>query len=88
MVTHIIPNDIIRIELRRGLRIAPKISLRFRKVVEDLVANREVNITSRYDSQQRNSVVGDYQFIVIEKFLGMENDLPFFEKLIMRGYFG
>ncbi len=86
-VTHIIPNDIIRVEFRLGFRIAPKINLMFKKVVEDLVANREVNITSRYDSQQKNSVVGDFQFIVLEKFLSQDNELPFVEQLIMRGYF-
>ncbi len=86
-VTHIIPNDIIRVEFRLGFRIAPKINLMFKKVVEDLVANREVNITSRYDSQQKNNVVGDFQFIVLEKFLSQDNELPFFEQLVMRGYF-
>jgi KUP system potassium uptake protein len=86
-VTHIIPNDIIRVEFRLGFRIAPKVNLMFKKVVEDLVANREVNITSRYDSQQRNNVVGDFQFIVMEKFLSQDNELPFFEQLIMTGYF-
>ena len=50
----------------------------FRKVVEDLVANKEVNVTSRYESQQRNNVVGDFQFVVMEKFLSQDNELPFF----------
>ena len=86
-VTHIIPNDIIRVEFRLGFRIAPRVNLMFKRVVEDLVANREVNITSRYDSQQRNNIVGDFQFIVLEKFLSQDNELPFFEKLVMKGYF-
>jgi KUP system potassium uptake protein len=86
-VTHIIPNDIIRVEFRLGFRIAPRINLMFKKVVEDLVANREVNITSRYESQQRNNMVGDFEFIVMEKFLSQDNELPFFEKLVMKGYF-
>jgi KUP system potassium uptake protein len=86
-VTHIIPNDIIRVEFRLGFRIAPKINLMFKKVVEDLVTNREVNITSRYESQQKNNVVGDFQFIVLEKFLSQDNELPFFEQLVMKGYF-
>ncbi|MEQ1552672.1 MAG: KUP/HAK/KT family potassium transporter [Ferruginibacter sp.] len=86
-VTHIIPNDIIRVEFRLGFRIAPKINLMFKRVVEDLVKNREVNITSRYESQQKNNVVGDFQFIVMEKFLSQDNELPFFEQLVMKGYF-
>ncbi|MBS1496982.1 MAG: KUP/HAK/KT family potassium transporter [Bacteroidetes bacterium] len=86
-VEHIIPNDIIRVEFRLGFRIAPRLNLMFKKVVEDLVANREVNITSRYESQQRNNIVGDFQFIVLEKFLSQDNELSFIEKLIMKSYF-
>ncbi|MBL0200826.1 MAG: KUP/HAK/KT family potassium transporter [Chitinophagaceae bacterium] len=86
-VEHIIPNDIIRVEFRLGFRMAPRINLMFKKVVEDLVANREVNVTSRYESQQRNNIVGDFKFIVMEKFLSQDNELPFFERIIMKLYF-
>ncbi|HVZ96942.1 MAG TPA: KUP/HAK/KT family potassium transporter [Chitinophagaceae bacterium] len=86
-VETIIPNEIIRVEFRLGFRIEPRISLMFRKVVEDMVANKEVNITSRYESLQRNNVVGDFQFIVMEKFLSQDNELPFFERIIMKVYF-
>ncbi len=86
-VDHIIPNDIIRIEFRLGFRVEQKLSLMFRKVVEDLVKNKEVNIYSRYESLERNNIVGDFEFIVMEKFLSNDNELPFFEKLIMRLHF-
>ena len=83
-VDTIIPNEVIRIEFRLGFRIEPRINLMFKKVVEDMVANKEVNILSRYESLQRNNVLGDFQFIVMEKFLSQDNELPFFEKLIIK----
>lgn len=86
-VQTIIPNEVIRVEFRLGFRVEPRINIMFRKVVEDMVKNKEVNITSRYESLQRNNVIGDFQFIVMEKFLSMDNELPFWETLIMRGYF-
>lgn len=86
-VETIIPNEVIRVEFRLGFRMQPRINLMFRKVVEDMVANKEVNITSRYESLQRNNVVGDFQFVVMEKFLSQDNELPFFERIIMRLYF-
>lgn len=86
-VEHIIPNDIIRVEFRLGFRIEPRINLMFRKVVEDLVKNKEVNITSRYESLERNNVVGDFQFIVMEKYLSQDNELPFLEKVVMKLHF-
>ena len=86
-VDHIIPNDIIRVEFRLGFRVDPKINIMFRKVVADLVANKEVNITSRYESLERNNVVGDFQFIVLEKYLSQDNELPFGERVVMKLYF-
>lgn len=86
-VDHIIPNDIIRVEFRLGFRVEPRINLMFRKVVEDLVTNKEVNITSRYESLERSNVVGDFSFIVMEKYLSQDNDLPFWERLIMKFHF-
>jgi KUP system potassium uptake protein len=87
VVETIIPNEIIRIEFRLGFRVEQRINLMFRKVVEDMVANKEVNITSRYISLQKHKIAGDWQFIVMEKFLSHDNDLPLMERLIMRFYF-
>ncbi len=86
-VDAIVPNEVIRIEFRLGFRMEPRINLMFKKVVLDMVANKEVNITSRYESLQKNNVVGDFQFIVMEKFLSQDNELPIFEKMVMRLYF-
>jgi KUP system potassium uptake protein len=86
-VEHIIPNDIIRIDFRLGFRMQPRINLMFRKVVEDLVANKEVNIISRYESLASSQTVGDFQFIVLEKYLSQDNELPFMERVIMKFHF-
>jgi KUP system potassium uptake protein len=86
-VEHIIPNDIIRVEFKLGFRIQPRINLLFRKVVEDLVKNREVNIISRYESLERSNVAGDFSFIVMEKYLSQDNDLPIWERMVMKIYF-
>lgn len=86
-VEHIIPNDIIRIDFRLGFRMEPRLNLMFRKVVEDLVANKEVNIMSRYESLASSQIVGDFQFIVMEKYLSQDNELPFFERVVMKLHF-
>ncbi len=86
-VQTIIPNEVIRVEFRLGFRVQPKINLMFRKVVEDMVSNKEVNIVSRYESLQRNNIAGDFEFVVMEKFLSQDNELPFWEKVVMKLYF-
>lgn len=86
-VTEIINDAIIRIDFFLGFRVAPKINVMFRKVVQDLVKAKEVDIVSRYDSLNRNQVIGDFRFIVLEKFLSNENDLPLYEKIVLDVYF-
>jgi KUP system potassium uptake protein len=86
-VEHIIPNDIIRVDFRLGFRMEPRINLMFRKVVEDLVANKEVNIISRYESLASSNTVGDFQFMVMEKYLSQDNELPFMERVVMKLHF-
>lgn len=86
-VDAIVPNEVIRIEIKLGFRMEQRINLMFRKVVQEMVANKEVNVISRYESLQRNNVVGDFQFIVMEKFLSQDNELPIFERMVMKLYF-
>jgi KUP system potassium uptake protein len=87
LVTEIIANDVIRVDFRLGFRVAPRINLLFRKVVQDMVSNKEMDITSRYESLNKSNVIGDFMFVVMEKFLSSDNDLPIYEKLILKGYF-
>ncbi len=85
--TELIKGNIIRIDFRLGFRVEPRINLMFRKVVEDMVKNFEVDITSRYESLGRKSLIGDFRFVVMEKFLSYENELPFYEKITLDYYF-
>ena len=86
-VRHIETNDIIRVDFKLGFRIEPKINLLFRKVVEDLVKQKEVDITSRYESLNKNNVIGDFKFVVLEKYLSYDTELPFYKKIILDIYF-
>jgi KUP system potassium uptake protein len=86
-VTELVKEDVIRIDFRLGFRVAPRINLMFRKVVQDMVRNGEVDITSRYESLNKNNVIGDFRFVVLEKFLSNENEIPFYEKIVLDIYF-
>jgi KUP system potassium uptake protein len=55
--------------------------------VEDLVRSREVNVVSRYESLEKDNVTGDFEFVVLEKYLSGDNDLPLVERLIMKFHF-
>lgn len=80
-------DNVIKINFRLGFRVDQRINMFFRKVVEDMVMNKEVDITSRYESLNRQNITGDFRFVVLERFLSFENDLPFVEQLVMKTYF-
>ncbi len=86
-VTQIIHNKVIRIDFKLGFRELPRINTMFRQVVTMLAENKEVDVTSRYESLHRENIAGDFRFVVMKKFLSYDNDLPFFEKIIMDSYF-
>lgn len=86
-VTEIMKGQLIRVDFKIGFRVDPRINLMFRLVVEDLVRNNEVNIESRYPSLGKRHMVGDFRFVVMEKFLSLDNELPWLQKIIMDFYF-
>jgi KUP system potassium uptake protein len=86
-VKELIPGRLVRIDFNLGFRVDPRINMLFRKVVEDMVRNKEVNIISRYESLSKENVIGDFRFVVIERFLSHDNELPVSEELILGMYF-
>jgi KUP system potassium uptake protein len=81
------PDDVIRIDFHIGFRVQPRINLLYRKVIEDLVASGEVNITSRYHSLNKYNYAGDFRFVVLERFLSNDVLLPLYERYVMSTYY-
>ena len=86
-VTQIMKGKLIRVDFKIGFRIDPRINIMFRHVVEELVRNKEVDIVSRYPSLGNRGLTGDFRFVVMEKFLSVDNELPWMQKIIMDMYF-
>ncbi len=86
-VIEIVPDDIYRIDFFLGFREPTKINLMFKEVIKDMVNNGEVDITSRYESLNKNNILGDFKFVLSEKFLSNDSDVTFFEKIVMNAYF-
>ena len=78
---------IIRVDFRLGFRIQPRVNVLFRKVVEDMVARKEMDITSSYKSLKQFKVVSDFRFVILEKFLSYNNLFSTSEAFILNSYF-
>jgi KUP system potassium uptake protein len=86
-VTEIAEDTIFRVDFNLGFREPTKINLMFKEVITDMVKKGEVDVTSRYESLNKNNIIGDFKFVLSEKYLSNDSDLTFFEKIIMNSYF-
>ena len=86
-VRELVDDKVIHIRFRLGFRVEPRINLMYRQVVEELVKNKEVDIISRYASLNRQHLIGDFRFVVMEKFLSYENTLNLYTRFILNIYF-
>lgn len=86
-VEFLIPGKLIRIDFRLGFRIEQRVNLLYRKVVEELVKNGEVDITSQYTSLNKHNITGDFRFVLLEKHLSKFTNLSLYERSIMDYYF-
>jgi KUP system potassium uptake protein len=86
-VTIIEPEDVVWITFKLGFRVAPKINSLFRRVVEEMVQKKEVNIQSRYASLDKHNITGDFRFVIMKWFLSFDNELSYTEDFILKAYF-
>jgi len=86
-VETMIPNHAYRVDFKLGFRMNPRINVLFKEVVDDMVQNGEVNITSRYPSLQKHSVTSDFRFVVIDRIINYADyELKWYERLILDVY--
>lgn len=86
-VEEILDDKVIKINLNMGFRVQPRVELYFKKIVQDLVANRELNLHIRPDGSTRYNPEPDFKFVIIEKFLSVENEFTLRVGLLLHAYF-
>ncbi len=86
-VTELVDDKVIKVNIKLGFRIQPKTELYFKKIVMDLVANKELNLHIRPDGSTKYNNEPDFKFVVIEKFLSVENEFALGEGLLLSAYF-
>ncbi|MGN6567346.1 MAG: KUP/HAK/KT family potassium transporter [Flavipsychrobacter sp.] len=86
-VSELVDDKVIKININLGFRLQPKTELYFKKIVRDLVANKELNLHIRPDGSTKYNAEPDFKFIVIEKFLSVENEFTLRDGLLLNSYF-
>ena len=86
-VSELIDDKVIKVNIHIGFRVQARTELFFKKIVQDLVANKELNLHIRPDGSTRYNCEPDFKFIVIEKFLSYENEFQVREGVLLNSYF-
>ncbi|GAC1488563.1 MAG: KUP/HAK/KT family potassium transporter [Flavisolibacter sp.] len=77
---------VIRVDFRIGFKIQPKIALMLRKVIVEMIQNKEIKITERFPFLQTDSLE-DIKFVILERFLSYDNEFSGKEGFILNTYF-
>ena len=86
-VSELIDDKVIKVNIHIGFRIQAKTDLYFKQIVRELVAKKELNLHIRPDGSTRYNPEPDFKFIVIEKFLSVENDFSLKNGTLLNAYF-
>jgi KUP system potassium uptake protein len=86
-VSELVDDKVIKVNINIGFRIQPKTELYFKKIVQELVFNKELNLHIRPDGSTKYNAEPDFKFVVIEKFLSIENEFTLRDGLLLEGYF-
>ena len=86
-VTELVDDKVMKVNIHLGFRIQPKTELYFKKIVLELVANKELSLHIRPDGSTKYNNEPDFKFVVIEKFLSVENEFALREGLLLQAYF-
>jgi KUP system potassium uptake protein len=86
-VSELIDDKVIKVTINLGFRIQPRSEVFFKKIVQDLVANKELNLHVRPDGSTKYNTEPDFKFVVIEKFLSVENEFVLREGILLNSYF-
>lgn len=86
-VTELVDDKVIKIVLNIGFRIQPKTELYFEKVIDDLIANQELNLHLRNNGSTKYNPTIDFKFIILQAYLSVDNEFSLKESVILKSYF-
>jgi len=86
-VVELLDDKVIKIILNIGFRVQPKVELYFKKIVQDLVTQKQLNLHIRPDGSSKYNSEPDFKFVIIEKFISVENEFAFKEGWLLTSYF-
>lgn len=86
-VSELVDDKLIKVNIQIGFRIQPRTELYFKRIIQDLIRNRELNLHTKPDGSTKYNNEPDFKFVVLEKFLSIENEFSLNEGVLLNTYF-
>lgn len=86
-VSELADDKVIKVTINVGFRVQPKTEIYFKKIVQHLVENKELNLHIRPDGSSKYNAEPDFKFVVIERFISVENEFALKEGILLNSYF-
>ncbi|ESU24750.1 putative potassium transport system protein [Flavobacterium enshiense DK69] len=86
-VVEILDDKVIKVILNVGFRVQPKVELYFKRIVQELVQRKELSLHIRPDGSTKYNAEPDFKFVIIEKFLSVENEFSIKHDWLLTSYF-
>jgi KUP system potassium uptake protein len=86
-VTELVNDKVIRVDFQLGFRVQPRINKLFKQVVQDLVSCSEFDLSSKYESLRKHDFDADIRYVLMERFLSVENELSVADDVLLDTYF-
>ena len=86
-IHQLIPNKIIRIDFKLGFKMQPRVNILFKKVLQHLYETNQIKSQNKYENLNSIDFHTEITYVIMESFFSIENELPFFEDLLMDIYF-
>jgi KUP system potassium uptake protein len=86
-IVPLLKGKLIKININVGFRIQPKTELYFKRIVQELIVSNELDLYTRPDCSNKYNTELDFKFVVIHKYLSVENEFALREGLLLNSYF-
>ncbi len=81
-------DKVMRVDFRLGFRIQTRINLFFKIVIEDMLQHHELHLKeSKYEAMQKYKIAADIRYVIIDRFLSVENEFSLKDGFILNAYF-
>jgi KUP system potassium uptake protein len=86
-VKELIDDKVIRVDFDLGFRVQARINMLFKRVLEEMESDHELEFRSKYESIKKGDFHTDICYILTERILSVENEFTLRDDLILDAYF-